>query len=53
MSTQQTPDTSPETRTATKTGFELTPPDPVPHIEPEQAVGLVPVTTEQKSKLDQ
>ncbi|KPP86742.1 toxic anion resistance protein [Erythrobacter sp. HL-111] len=52
MSTQQTPETSPQTSTATKTGFALTPPDPVPQIAPEQAVGLVPVTSEQKSKLD-
>ena len=46
MSTETT------TATATATPFSLTPPDPVPHVAPEQAVGLVPVTTEQKSKLD-
>jgi len=40
------------TATATATTFTLTPPDPVPQVAPEQAVGLVPVTTEQKSKLD-
>jgi uncharacterized protein YaaN involved in tellurite resistance len=43
---------STETTTATATPFSLTPPDPVPTVAPEQAVGLVPVTTEQKSKLD-
>ncbi|WP_073975729.1 toxic anion resistance protein [Erythrobacter donghaensis] len=43
---------STETTTATATPFSLTPPDPVPQVAPEQAVGLVPVTTEQKSKLD-
>ncbi|MCL9999132.1 MAG: toxic anion resistance protein [Erythrobacter sp.] len=43
---------STETTTATATPFTLTPPDPVPTVAPEQAVGLVPVTTEQKSKLD-
>ena len=43
---------STETTTATATPFTLTPPDPVPAVAPEQAVGLVPVTTEQKSKLD-
>ncbi|WP_017666416.1 toxic anion resistance protein [Porphyrobacter sp. AAP82] len=43
---------STETTTATATPFTLTPPDPVPQVAPEQAVGLVPVTTEQKSKLD-
>ncbi len=43
---------STETQTATATPFSLTPPDPVPQVAPEQAVGLVPVTTEQKSKLD-
>jgi uncharacterized protein YaaN involved in tellurite resistance len=43
---------STETQTATATAFSLTPPDPVPQVAPEQAAGLVPVTTEQKSKLD-
>ncbi|TAD77815.1 MAG: toxic anion resistance protein [Sphingomonadales bacterium] len=43
---------STETQTATATPFSLTPPDPVPQVAPEQAAGLVPVTTEQKSKLD-
>ena len=31
----------------------LTPPDPVPVVAPEQAVGLVPVAEDAKSKLDQ
>lgn len=39
-----------ETATATLT---LTPPDPVPVVAPEQAVGLVPVSPEAKSKLDE
>lgn len=45
---------STETKTATMTAtdFSLTPPDPVPQVAPEQAAGLVPVTDEQKSKLD-
>jgi uncharacterized protein YaaN involved in tellurite resistance len=43
---------STETQTATATPFSLTPPDPVPQVAPEQAIGLVPVSTEQKSKLD-
>lgn len=43
---------STETKTATATEFTLTPPDPVPNVAPEQAAGLVPVTSEQKSKLD-
>lgn len=42
-----------ETKTATAVEFELTPPNPVPEIAPEKAAGLVPVTTEQKSKLDE
>lgn len=43
---------STETQTITATPFTLTAPDPVPQVAPEQAAGLVPVTTEQKSKLD-
>ncbi len=43
---------STETQTATATEFTLTPPDPVPVVAPEKAAGLVPVTSEQKSKLD-
>ena len=40
--------------TATATSaptLTLTPPDPVPVVAPEQAVGLVPVSDENKSKL--
>ncbi len=42
--------TSTETAAPTIT---LTPPDPVPVVAPEQAVGLVPVAEDAKSKLDQ
>ncbi len=42
-----------ETKTATATDFELTPPSPVPEVTVEKAAGLVPVTEEQKSKLDE
>ncbi len=42
-----------ETKTATATELELTPPDPVPVVAPEKAAGLVPVSEETKSKLDQ
>ncbi len=40
--------------TATKdaTDFKLTPPDPVPVVETEKAAGLVPVSADEKSKLD-
>ncbi|MEP0189813.1 MAG: toxic anion resistance protein [Erythrobacter sp.] len=40
--------------TATKdaTDFKLTPPDPVPVVETENAAGLVPVSADEKSKLD-
>ncbi len=43
------------TETAVEVGNELklTPPDPVPVVAAEQAIGLVPVTDEQKSKLDE
>ena len=41
------------TATATETPtITLTPPDPVPVVAPEQAVGLVPVAPDAKSKLD-
>jgi uncharacterized protein YaaN involved in tellurite resistance len=41
------------TPTATETPtITLTPPDPVPVIAPEQAIGLVPVSDDNKSKLD-
>ncbi|PLK23375.1 toxic anion resistance protein [Porphyrobacter sp. TH134] len=43
---------STETQTVTANAFSLTPPDPVPVVAPEQAAGLVPVSAEQKSKLD-
>ena len=39
------------TETATATKLELTAPEPVPTIAPEQAVGLVPVSDDNKSKL--
>jgi len=40
-----------KTTTATATDFELTPPDPVPVITADKAMGLVPVSDEIKSKL--
>jgi uncharacterized protein YaaN involved in tellurite resistance len=43
-------ETAPQTLGATK--LELTPPEPVPAIAPEQAVGLVPVSSDAKSKLE-
>ncbi|MFA7586270.1 MAG: toxic anion resistance protein [Novosphingobium sp.] len=46
MATTQT-----ETATQTQT-ITLTPPDPVPVVAPEQAIGLVPVSDENKSRLD-
>ncbi|MEE4337702.1 toxic anion resistance protein [Erythrobacter sp.] len=52
MSTQETPETKIATATKTASDFELTPPDPVPQVAPEKAAGLVPVSSEQKSKLD-
>ncbi|WP_338447340.1 toxic anion resistance protein [Pelagerythrobacter marensis] len=42
-----------QTATATETDLELTPPDPVPQVAPEKAAGLVPVSEEKKSKLDE
>ena len=42
--------TSTETAAPTIT---LTPPEPVPVVAPEQAVGLVPVSDDAKTKLDQ
>jgi uncharacterized protein YaaN involved in tellurite resistance len=41
------------TETATETELKLTPPDPVPVVAAEKAVGLVPVADEKKSKLDE
>jgi uncharacterized protein YaaN involved in tellurite resistance len=52
MSTETTPDIDLTPPTKTATDFELSPPDPVPDIAPEKAAGLVPVSSEQKSKLD-
>jgi uncharacterized protein YaaN involved in tellurite resistance len=47
--------TTNQTTTATKTvgGLELTPPEPVPAVAPEKASGLVPVSDEKKSKLEE
>jgi uncharacterized protein YaaN involved in tellurite resistance len=52
MSTENQTATSIATATRAATDFTLTPPDPVPQVAPEQAIGLVPITTEQKSKLE-
>ena len=52
MSTETSPDLNLSAPTKTATEFELTPPTPVPHVAPEKAAGLVPVSTEQKSKLE-
>ena len=40
------------TQTATANKLELTAPDPVPIVAPEQAIGLVPVSDENRSKLE-
>lgn len=53
MSTENEAATNIATAAKEAAAFELTPPTPVPTVEPEQAAGLVPVSTEQKSKLDQ
>ncbi len=45
--------TQSSTATATATEFELQAPDPVPTVAPEKAAGLVPVSAEVKSKLDE
>lgn len=42
-----------ETTTATASDFELTPPDPVPEVKPDRASGLVPVSEEKKSALQE
>lgn len=42
-----------QTVTATESAIELTPPDPVPVVTAERAAGLVPVSEEKKSKLDE
>ncbi len=52
MSTEQQADIKIATATKTAAAFELTPPDPVPVVEPADAAGLVPVSTEKKSKLE-
>ncbi len=45
---------SEQTATATVTDeLKLTPPDPVPVVSPEKAAGLVPLSGEQKSKLEE
>jgi uncharacterized protein YaaN involved in tellurite resistance len=44
---------STETATQTVSDLKLTPPDPVPTVAPQQAMGLVPVTDEQKTKLEE
>jgi uncharacterized protein YaaN involved in tellurite resistance len=41
------------TQTMTAEKLELTPPDPVPVVAPAQAAGLVPVSSEMQSKLDE
>jgi len=45
--------TTPTTTETAAPTITLTPPDPVPVVAPEQAVGLVPVSDDAKSKLDQ
>ncbi|APE27820.1 toxic anion resistance protein [Aurantiacibacter gangjinensis] len=45
--------TTNETTTATDIDLELTPPDPVLAVSPEKAVGLVPVSEEKRSALQQ
>src|SRR3546814_9765657 len=43
-----------ESATATATDeLKLTPPKPLPPVAPEKAAGLVPLSTEQKSKLEE
>jgi uncharacterized protein YaaN involved in tellurite resistance len=44
---------SSETLTTAETDLKLTPPDPVPVVTSTQAMGLVPVTDEQKTKLEE
>ena len=44
---------STETLTQTVSDLKLTPPDPVSVVAPTQAMGLVPVTDDQKSKLEE
>jgi len=42
-----------QTQTAAASELGLTPPDPVPAVTPEKAVGLVPVSDEKKSQLEE
>jgi uncharacterized protein YaaN involved in tellurite resistance len=42
-----------ETQTKTAVELELTPPDPVPVVSAEKAAGLVPVSDDKKSKLEE
>ena len=42
-----------ETKTATAVELELTPPDPVPVVSAAKASGLVPVSEDKKSKLEE
>lgn len=44
--------TTNQTATKTDTTLDLTPPDPVPVVSPEQASGLVPVDEEKKTALE-
>ncbi len=44
---------STQTATATETDLKLTPPDPVPVVTAERAAGLVPVSDDQKTKLEE
>ena len=44
--------TTPMTDTVSAPAIVLTAPDPVPVLAPEQAIGLVPVSSDKKSKLD-
>lgn len=44
---------STETATQTVSDLKLTPPDPVPTVTASQAMGLVPVTDEQTTKLQE
>ncbi len=41
------------TQTDTATDLKLTPPDPVPMVQPEKAAGLVPVDDKTRSQLDE
>jgi uncharacterized protein YaaN involved in tellurite resistance len=44
---------STQTATAIETDLKLTPPDPVPVVSAERAAGLVPVSDDQKTKLEE